>query len=100
MSNLQEEIREGEKQKSRWKTKQPASVGERGGCFGVRKGDVLEQATSEGRGDLFPHYISSKRCCSLPCVKPENERERDTGLEKEEKKGEEEGLFPSCPVSP
>jgi hypothetical protein len=40
--NLQEETREGEKQRSRWKTKQPASVGERRGLFWHETRDCFE----------------------------------------------------------
>jgi hypothetical protein len=42
--NLQEETREGEKQRSRWKTKQPTSVGERRGLFWRKRGSCCQAA--------------------------------------------------------
>ena len=76
---------------------------ERGLFWRERRGVVLEQATREGSGDLFPHYLSSRGCCSLPCVKTREslrgnrERERRRGRGRRKKK---EGCFPLAQPDP
>ena len=50
-----------------------ASVGEREGAAKQQAGTLPACLLAmRERGDLFPHYMSSRgACCSLPCVKPE-----------------------------